>query len=117
MEYDLFFLLQDEPALHAEKQRKSAGLAHRQQQRRGSLDPSSIRRPAFQAATHFPQPQSHHAMAGGRVVEDNERGGTVSLFASVGRVFKSFAAGPSPSVGGEWTPATVSPRRERRNSI
>lgn len=105
MEYDLFFLLQDEPALHAEKQRKSAGLAHRQQQRRGSLDPSSIRRPAFQG------------MPAGRVVEDNERGGTVSLFASVGRVFKSFAAGPSPSVGGEWTPATVSPRRARRNSI
>jgi hypothetical protein len=115
MEYDLFFLLQDEPALHAEKQRKSAAMAHRQQQRRGSLDPSSIRRPSFQAT--FPQPTARHMAAGGRVVEDNERGGTVSLFASVGRVFKSFAAGPSPSVGGEWTPATVSPRRERRNSI
>jgi len=104
MEYDLFFLLQDEPALRAEK--RKAAMAQRQ--RRGSLDSSAVRRPSFQAPA-FPQP---HAM--GRVVEDNERGG---LFASVGRAFKSFAAGPSPAIGSEWTPATVSPRRERRNSI
>lgn len=105
MEYDLFFLLQDEPALHAEK--RKAAMAQRQ--RRGSLDASVVRRPSFPVAF----PQHHHAM-GGRVVDDNERGG---LFASVGRAFKSFAAGPSPAIGSEWTPATVSPRRERRNSI
>jgi hypothetical protein len=107
MEYDLFFLLQDEPALHAEKRKAMA-----QRQRRGSLDTSAVRRPSFQAA--FPQPHHAHHHAMGRVVEDNERGG---LFASVGRAFKSFAAGPSPAIGSEWTPATVSPRRERRNSI